>query len=98
MILDARGLDTVEQCELALAKARADKTSLVTISCAAQALRVRCLLRGHGVRHSMAHGTPNRWLLFTNLVLTIIFPIIDQCGLREWWKQRVTQRRMLGKQ
>lgn len=98
LILHARGLDTVEQCELALARAASERGSLIAITCAAQSLRVRYLLRGHRVLHVTAHGTPSRWLQFTNLVLAIAFPIIDQLGLREWWKQRLTQRRVLGKQ
>ena len=98
MMLDPRGLDTVEQCELALALAARENARLVAISCHVHLPRVRYLLRGHGVEHVVASGTPNRWLHFTHIILAVLFPILDMLGLRGWWKSRVTKRRQAGLQ
>lgn len=98
MILELRGFDTVEQCELAIAFAAKEHAKLITITCRVQSRRVRYLMRGAGVEHIIAEGTPNRWLQFTNLALGVAFPIMDRLGLREWWKRRVARRRLGGKQ
>jgi hypothetical protein len=98
MILDPRGLETVEQCELALALSEKERARLVAVTCRAQSRRVRYLLRGHDVEHITAEGTANPWLRFTNILLGVAFPIVDRLGLRGWWKRRVGRRRILGKQ
>lgn len=98
LLLDPHGLDTIEQCDLAIALAAKDRAKLIAVSCAVHERRVRYLLRGDDVELVIAHGTPSRWLQFTQIVLGIAFPIIDALGLREWWKRRVTQRRLAGKQ
>lgn len=98
LIFDPHGLDTIEQCDLAIALAAKESARPVAVSCAVHERRVRYLLSGHEVDHIIAHGTPSRWLQFTHIVLGIAFPMIDALGLREWWKQRVTQRRLAGKQ
>ncbi len=96
--LDPRGLDTVEQCELALDAARGGKAKLIAITCSTQSPRVRWLLRGHDVMHVTARGRANRWLRFSNGVLALVFPVLDVLGLREWWKARVARRRQAGLQ
>lgn len=98
LLLDPRGLDTIEQCELAAALAQNEGARLVAISCAVHLRRVRYLLRGHAVEHVVAHGTPSRWLQFTHIVLGAAFPVIDALGLRGWWRQRVRERRLSGRQ
>lgn len=98
ILLDPRGLDTVEQCDLALALAEKEQASLIAISCHVHVQRVRYLLRGHPVENVIARGTPSQWLRFTHLVLGIAFPVLDKLGLRDWWKQFVTRRRLKGKQ
>jgi len=98
LVLDPRGLDTVEQCELALALAHGVNARLVAVSCAVHVARVRWLLRGHQVQHVIARGTPSRWLQFTHVVLAIAFPFLDVLGLRGWWKRRVSRRRLAGRQ
>ncbi len=96
--MDRRGLETVEQCELALALAKLEGAHLVAIVCDVQAMRVRYLLRGHDAEFIGATGTPNKFLRFTNLILGILFPLVHVLGLRGRWKQQVARRRMLGKQ
>lgn len=96
--LEKRGLETVEQCELATSLAAEEGARLVVISCYVHFPRVRYLLNGHAVEHVVAWGTPSRWLSFTHSVLRWAFPVIDQLGLRQAWKDRVAQRRREGKQ
>lgn len=96
--LDPRGLETIEQCELALALAREHNARLIAVTCSVQLARVRYLLRGHGVEHVVAHGTPNPSLRFTNAILAIAFPVIDHLGLRRAWVRFTTKRRLTGKQ
>ena len=96
--LDRQGYETVEQCELAIALAEKESARLIVISCHVHFGRVRYLLKGHPVEHVIAHGTPSPWLHFTHLVLGLGFPVLDKLGLRDWWKHRVTRRRLQGKQ
>lgn len=96
--LDRQGLDTVEQCELAVALAKEMEARMIVVACRSQHWRVRYLLRHESVEFVVADGTPSAWLRFTNVVLTMLFPIIDCLGLREWWKHRVRRRRESGRQ
>ena len=80
--LEHCGLDTVEQCDLALALAKTENAQLLVISCYVHFKRVRYLMKGHAVEHVIAYGTPSRWLQFTHLVLGVLFPVIDFFGLR----------------
>ena len=96
--LERCGLDTVEQCDLALALAKVENARLLVISCYVHFKRVRYLMKGHTVQHVIAYGTPSRWLQFTHLVLGVLFPVIDFLGLRSRWKQWVNRRRLQGKQ
>lgn len=98
LLLDPHGLDTIEQCDLALALAAKQNARLIAVSCAVHERRVRHLLRGQDVEHVIARGTPSRWLQFTHIVLGFVFPVIDALGLRDWWKRRVVRRRLAGKQ
>ncbi len=98
ILLVSQGLDTVEQCELALSLAEEEAAKLVAITCHVQFKRVRYMLDKPGVEHVIAHGTPNLWLRFTSLILTYAFPVLDRLGLRETWKRRVANRRSQGKQ
>ncbi len=98
LLLELKGFDTVEQCELALALVEKEQARLITISCYVHFKRVRYLLRGHPVEHVISYGTPNTWLRFTHQVLGLAFPVLDQFRLRGWWKRRVVGRRLQGKQ
>jgi hypothetical protein len=98
MQLDARGLDTVEQCELALAAAASASARLIAVTGSTQARRVRYLTRGHEVEHFTVRGTTNRGLWFTHSVLGFVFPVLDHLGLREQWKAFVARRRLQGRQ
>ena len=98
MVLEMKGLDSVEQCELALEFARRLGARLIAVSCATHYRRVRYLLKGGHVEHRIAVGTPNRWLAFTHLVLALVFPVLDALGLRHWWKLWVARRRLEGRQ
>lgn len=98
MRLEARGLETVEQCELAIDLAQREHARLTAVTCRVQLARVKYLLRHHDVEHIVAHGTPNAWLRVSNAILAIVFPIIDQLGLRASWKRWTARRRLEGKQ
>jgi hypothetical protein len=98
MLLDPQGLDTVGQCELALAFAGKEQARLIALSCYVHFRRVRYLLKGHPVEHVVACGEPNRGLRLTHLVLGVVFPVLDRIGLRNWWKIRVSRRRLQGRQ
>lgn len=98
LLMDKRGLETVEQCELALELAGSLQARLIAVSCAVQARRVKYLLRRHHVEHVIANGTPNPWLRFTHAVLAFLFPVIDAAGGRGWWKRMVEGRRQKGRQ
>lgn len=96
LFMDRHGHETVEQCELALALAEKENAELTVISTFVHFRRIRYLFRDRDVEHYIAYGTPNRWLQFTHIILTVGFPLIDALGLREWWKNRIIRRRLKG--
>lgn len=98
VFMERRGYETTEQCELALALAEKENAVLTVVSTFVHFRRIRYLFRNRDVEHYIAYGTPNRWLQFTHIILTVGFPLIDALGLREWWKQRIIRRRLAGKQ
>ncbi len=96
--LEPDGLDTTEQCDLAVALARRENAALLVVSCRVHFRRVRYLLKDHAVEHVIVDGIPSRWLQFTHIVLAMAFPVLDALGLRRAWMKFVARRRQKGKQ
>lgn len=98
LMLEPRGLDTIEQCDLATALAQSENARLVVVSCRVHFRRVRYLLKDHEVEHVIVDGVPSRWLQFTHIVLGVMFPVLDALGLRAQWRRYVNRRREKGRQ
>lgn len=94
-ILD--GYETIEQIEIADALARREDAQLVVISTWTHYPRVRWLSRGRKFLHYIAWGIPRPRDLFTDAILTLLFPALDILGLRDRWLESLRKRRISGK-
>lgn len=94
-----RGQETIGQIEIIreLVKERPDVNELILISSFLHHFRVRWLARGLKATHITTCGLPIPSNAFVDIVLTILFPLIDLCGKREWFKKMADERRASGK-
>lgn len=98
LILEGQAYETIGELENVFEIARREKSRVVVVSTFGHYLRVAWLLRpikdGDLVAsHKIAFGLPRWRELVTDLILTIIFPIIDLLGGRAWFKDKVVVRR-----
>jgi hypothetical protein len=93
----AKGVETVGQ--LAAAFDFADRTSaeLVVVSSVFHFPRVWWLCRGRKVRHRVVSGIPRLSEAIADIILAVLFPLIDLLGKRETWREKVERRRKEGK-
>lgn len=97
LIVIEKGYETIEQVEVAKQYANQNKAELLVISTFLHYPRVRWLFRGYRARHFIVFGLPRPREILTDIVLNLIFPIIDLIGLRQWFKNQVITRRKKGK-
>lgn len=97
LIMEKRGQETIEQCELAFALAEREDVRLVVLSTPTHFLRLLYLCRGKGVTHKIAWGIPNPIEAITDTILAILFPVLDFLGLGERFQQWAIRRREKGK-
>ena len=89
------GLETIGQLE-AVFKAAAGK-KLIVVSSILHFPRVWWLCRGKGVQHSVVWGIPRPSEAIVDIVLALIFPIVDLLGWRSKFQKWSVRRRKAGK-
>jgi hypothetical protein len=88
--------ETVEQIEIVTEYAKENNAKLIIISTFLHYLRVRWLCRGFVVEHHGAFGIPRPREAVTDIILTLIFPVIDLIGKKKWFSEKVGMRRVKG--
>ncbi len=94
--LTSEGMETIGHIEALNRIARAEDVDLLIVSTFLHYPRVRWICRGQGHQHRAAWGIPRPKEALTDLVLTILFPLLDRLGLRQQFLKRVTKRRESG--
>lgn len=89
--------ETMEQVEIAKKIAAWEKMELLVVSTFLHYPRVRWLFRGFRVRHYGVFGIPHPREAITDIILIVLFPIIDLLGKREWFRTKIVGRRESGK-
>ncbi|HWB33881.1 MAG TPA: ElyC/SanA/YdcF family protein [Candidatus Paceibacterota bacterium] len=97
LVVIRKAQETIEQIRIAVDMGRSLGLQPVFISTWLHYPRVRWLCRGMQARHVVAWGIPRPREAITDVVLAFLFPVIDLAGKREWFLNRVTKRRMMGK-
>ncbi len=93
-----KGFETIGHLEAAMEVARKHKARLVVISTLLHSPRVRWLCRRNKeVHHRTVIGIPRPKEAVTDLVLSVLFPLIDICGGRAWFLGKVGARRTHGR-
>jgi hypothetical protein len=91
------GFETVGQLEVASDIAVERQKKLLVISTFLHAPRVWWLTRKEkNIEHRIVFGIPRPREAVTDLVLDILFPLIDSLGFRERFLKRVRERRQSG--
>lgn len=99
IIIISEGYETISQLMVAFKKATELQKQLIVISTFLHFPRVWWLTRGKkkNVKHKVVFGIPRPKEAVVDVILAILFPIIDLMGLREWFQDVTTKRRMGGK-
>ena len=90
--------ETIGELEAAYKIVQRTGAEFIVISTFAHYLRVAWLLRGIKAKHYIAFGLPRWFEMVTDVILTLLFPVIDLCGGREWFRKKVDVRRKSGRQ
>ena len=97
ILIVRKAQETIEQIAIAREVAKKEGARLVVISTWLHYPRVRWLMSGMGAEHHVAFGIPRPREAVTDIVLTFLFPLLDLFGKREWFMQKVNERRLSGK-
>ncbi len=89
--------ETIEQIEIAQRISDDLEKDLIIISTFLHYLRVRWLCLGQKFDHCIAFGIPRPKEAVTDIILIFIFPFLDLVGLRNWFLEKITKRRVSGK-
>jgi len=95
--------ETIEQINYSIDLAIQERRNLIFVSTFLHYPRVQWLILTHPdiklvkVKHYGALGVPRPREAFTDIVLTILFPLIDLLGGRRWFLRAVNRRRSSGK-
>lgn len=95
VVVVEEGLETIGQLDAAF-KAAAGR-DLVVVSSAFHFPRVWWLCRGKSVRHHVVWGIPRPSEAIVDILLAILFPLIDFFGWRDKLQKRSEDRRVAGK-
>lgn len=86
---------TIGQVEII--KQLGQNAKMIVISTFAHYPRVRWLCRELGFKHYAAFGIPRLSELISDSILTFLFPLLNLCGGREWFKRWVGSRQEGGR-
>ena len=92
-----KGYETVEQLTVARDIRETEHKELVVISTFLHYPRVRWIARGLQATHHSVVGVPHPAEALTDILLTVLFPLIDMLGGRARFVKLVRRRRMAGK-
>ena len=92
-----KGYETIEQLTVARELMETERRELVIISTFLHYPRVRWIARGLRATHHAAFGLPRPTEAVTDILLAVLFPLIDLAGGRAWFMHMVQRRRMAGK-
>jgi len=95
VVVIKEGLETIGQLDAAF-KAAAGR-GLVVVSSVFHFPRVWWLCRGKSVRHRVVWGIPRPSEAIVDILLAILFPLIDFFGWRDKFQKRSEGRRVAGK-
>ncbi len=97
-IVIPEGFETIGQIEAALNRVRENNAQLVVVSSLSHFPRVWWLTRNEkNVSHRVIFGIPRPQELMTDLILDVVFPIVDVLGWRQWFLEKTAVRRENGK-
>lgn len=97
IIVIEKARETIEQIEISTNYVKENNAELVIVSTFLHYLRVRWLCRGLNIEHHIAFGVPRPYEAVTDIILTVIFPIIDLLEKKKWFSEMVGKRRAKGK-
>lgn len=89
--------ETIGQIDIAHRLAKNENAKLIIISTLFHYPRVRWLSRNIEARHLIAVGIPRPREAVTDLVLSLLFPLLELTGKKKWFMEAVTARRIKGK-
>ncbi|OGZ43903.1 MAG: hypothetical protein A3J55_00525 [Candidatus Ryanbacteria bacterium RIFCSPHIGHO2_02_FULL_45_17b] len=95
--------ETIEQINYSIDLAIQERKNLIFVSTFLHYLRVEWLILTHPdrklveVKHYSVLGIPRPKEALTDIVLTVLFPLIDLVGGRQWFLRAVNSRRLTGK-
>lgn len=93
LMLEATGQETIGQVKQGYQFSCVTGTNLVVVSTLFHFPRVLYLCRGKGVMYKIAWGIPNPVEACTDLVLAILFPVLDLLGLGERFQKCAIKHR-----
>lgn len=92
-----QGLETTEQLEAIYAMAKKEEAEIVLISTFLHFPRVWWLTRGKEIKHSVLFGIPRPIEACTDIILAILYPLIDLLGFQKKFLAYTKTRRKKGK-
>lgn len=95
--IELKSYETISELDAICEIAKREGAELVVVSTFAHYLRVAWLLRRIPSEHHIAFGLPRWSEMITDVVLTVLFPIIDFLGGRKRFLKTVNRRRLDGK-
>ncbi|MCR4311172.1 MAG: hypothetical protein NUV54_01205 [Candidatus Taylorbacteria bacterium] len=97
VLIERNGQETIGQLLLASELASRDTRDIIVVSTLFHHLRVRYLCRKMNVVHRVSIGIPNIAETCTNIVLLLLFPLIDKLGYAQHFQKWVIKHRESGK-
>lgn len=98
------GYETIEQVDRSFKLAAEEKKELIFVSTWLHYLRVQWLIwrckavaPSVKVKHCIVFGIPRPREMLSDIILTILFPLVDICGGRQFFLKAVNKRRIKGK-
>ncbi len=93
-----RAYETTVQCRIAFEEAERENANLIIISTPFHYPRVRWICRGKAAKHYIAWGQPRIKEMCTDIILIILFPLLDLLGLDTFFRNLVNSWRIRGRQ
>lgn len=93
--------ETISQVNKAIDIANCEDKNLIFVSTWLHYPRVEWLIKNKkklvSIKHFSVIGIPRPKEAVTDIILTILFPLIDMCDYHKWWLDKINERRKQGK-